>query len=93
MAGAKGQPWSLARAMRCQEMLADDDGFADAFERALTLQDQTPDRFEAARTRLAYGQRLRRTRKRTLAREQLRTAADTFDRLDALPWAARPGPS
>ena len=50
---------------------------------------QTPDEFETARTRLAYGQRLRRARNRVLAREQLRAAVDTFERLDARPWAER----
>jgi DNA-binding CsgD family transcriptional regulator len=45
--------------------------------------------FEAARTRLAYGERLRRSRSRVLAREQLRVAVDTFDDLDARPWADR----
>jgi hypothetical protein len=45
--------------------------------------------FEAARTRLAYGERLRRARSRVLAREQLRAAADVFERLDARPWADR----
>ena len=55
----------------------------------MLLHEQTPDAFEAARTRLAYGERLRRARNRLLAREQLRAAADTFERLDARPWADR----
>ena len=59
------------------------------FEQALRLHEQTPDAFEQARTRLAYGERLRRARNRVLAREQLRAAADTFERLDARPWADR----
>jgi DNA-binding CsgD family transcriptional regulator len=88
-AQAKGQPWSLARALRAQGMLAGEDGFAGAFERAITLHEQTPDPFEAARTRLAFGQRLRRSRNRLLAREQLRTAVDEFERLGARPWADR----
>jgi len=33
--------------------------------------------------------RLRRARNRVLARDQLRAAADTFERLDAGPWADR----
>jgi DNA-binding CsgD family transcriptional regulator len=70
-------------------MLADEDSFAAAFEGAISLHGQTPDTFEAARTRLAFGQRLRRSRNRSLAREQLRAAADDFDRLDARPWADR----
>ncbi len=88
-ASAKGQPWSLARAPRCQGLLAGDDGFAAHFEQALSLHEQTPDAFETARTRLAYGERLRRARNRVLAREQLRAAADAFERLDARPWAER----
>ena len=59
------------------------------FEQALGLHAQTPDAFEEARTRLAYGERLRRARNRILAREQLRAAADTFERLDARPWSDR----
>jgi DNA-binding CsgD family transcriptional regulator len=106
-AQAKGQPWSLARALRCQGMLAgphtgphtgtDGGGshtaghgdFAGAFEEAIALHALTPDSFEAARTRLAYGERLRRSRNRVRAREQLRAAAEVFERLDARPWADR----
>ncbi len=88
-ATAKGQPWSLARALRCQGLLAADSGSSRYFEQAMRLHEQTPDAFETARTQLAYGERLRRDRNRVLAREQLRAAADTFERLDASPWADR----
>jgi DNA-binding CsgD family transcriptional regulator len=64
-------------------------GFTVAFEQALVLHALTPDSFETARTRLAYGERLRRARNRVLAREQLRAAAEVFERLDAQPWADR----
>jgi DNA-binding CsgD family transcriptional regulator len=88
-AEAKGQPWSLARARRCRGLLADDARFAADFAAAVSLHEQTPDAFEAARTRLAFGQRLRRARNRLRAREQLRAAIDTFDRLGAQPWGER----
>lgn len=88
-AGAKGQPWSLARALRCQGLLAPDTAFHEPFEQALALHGQTPDVFEAARTRLAYGERLRRARNRVRAREQLRAAADALESLGARPWADR----
>ncbi len=88
-ASAKNQPWPLARALRCQGLLAPETGFSGYFEQALRLHEQTPDVFEAARTRLAYGERLRRARNRIHAREQLRAAADAFERLDACPWADR----
>jgi hypothetical protein len=38
---------------------------------------------------LAYGERLPRARNRVLAREPLRAAIDTFERLDARPCAER----
>ncbi len=84
---AKGQPWALARAARCCGLLAADDQFEPHFEAALLLHEQTPDIFESARSRLAYGARLRRSRRRTLARDQLRTAVEIFDRLGATPWS------
>jgi DNA-binding CsgD family transcriptional regulator/predicted ATPase len=88
-ARTKGQPWSLARALRCRAMLADESEFAERFEEALLVHEQTADVFQAARTRLVYGERLRRSRRRIRAREQLRAALETFERLDAAPWAER----
>ncbi len=88
-AAAKGQPWSRARALRCEGQIADDVDIEGHFDRALELHAQTLDTFEAARTRLAYGERLRRARNRVRARKQLREALETFERLDARPWADR----
>jgi DNA-binding CsgD family transcriptional regulator len=88
-ASAKGQPWPLARALRCQGMLAADTACSHYFEQAIVAHEQTPDAFETARTRLAYGERLRRARNRVLARDHLRAAADIFEQLDARPWADR----
>jgi len=45
--------------------------------------------FERARTRLYYGERLRRTRRRVDAREQLRAALKSFDLLGAAAWSER----
>jgi DNA-binding CsgD family transcriptional regulator len=89
VADARGQPWARARLARCRGLLAPDDGFDEPFVEALALQEQTPDAFEQARTALAYGERLRRARRRTEARMQLRTAFAAFDRLGAAPWAER----
>lgn len=86
-AEAKGQPWALARAARCQGLLADPGELEARFEEALELHARTPDAFETARTRLAYGARLRRARKRVQARTQLREALEVFERLGAPPWA------
>ncbi len=89
VADAKGQPWSIARARRAQGVVAEDDRFASLFEEALVQHANTPDVFETARTRLAYGERLRRARNRKLAREQLRAALEIFELLDARPWTDR----
>jgi DNA-binding CsgD family transcriptional regulator len=86
-ANAKQQPWALARACRCRALLAADDKFEPVYEEALVAHARTPDAFEGARTRLAYGARLRRAGQRLRSREQLRVAIDTFDVLGAKPWS------
>jgi DNA-binding CsgD family transcriptional regulator len=88
-ASEKGQAWSLARAARCQGLLARDETMPTHFEEALRLHGHTPDAFETARTQLAYGERLRRSRHRVRARAQLRSALETFGRLGAHPWVER----
>jgi DNA-binding CsgD family transcriptional regulator len=86
-AEAKGQPWALARATRAQAMVADAGAAEPLFEAALELHAQTPDVFETARTRFAYGAYLRRARRRVRARDELRAALDAFERLGAAGWA------
>ena len=85
----KGQPWALARAERARGLLADDASAPTCFEAALEAHEATLDRFETARTRLAYGERLRRAAMRLRAREQLRVALDDFEDLGAARWAER----
>jgi DNA-binding CsgD family transcriptional regulator len=88
-AAAKGRPWSLARASRCRGLIEDD--FEPHFAEALRLHAETPDQFETARTRLAYGARLRRARRRVRAREELRAALEAFEDLGPSPWADAAG--
>lgn len=83
----KGQPWARARSQRCLGLLAPDDLLDAHFVEALALHAQTPDRFETARTQLAYGARLRRARRRSDARAPLRAALAAFDQLGAARWA------
>jgi DNA-binding CsgD family transcriptional regulator len=87
LAHAKGQPWALARAARSCGLLAPDEELSRDFDAALGLHEKTPDTFEAARTRLAYGGRLRRAGRRVRAREELRAAIEAFDALGAAPWS------
>lgn len=83
-AEGKGQPWALARAARVRGLVEEDER---RFEEALEWHQRTLDVFETARTRLAYGGWLRRTRRRVDARAQLRPAVSDFDRLGAPGWA------
>ena len=86
-AKGKGQPWSMARAQRALALCAD--APEAHFEAALELHAGTPDRYETARTELAYGAWLRRDRRRVDARDRLRSALATFEQLGAVPWADR----
>jgi DNA-binding CsgD family transcriptional regulator len=86
-AEGKARPWSLARAARVRALLCGDDEVDAAFGAALTEHARTPDRFETARTRLLYGERLRRLRRRTDSRVLLRGALEDFERLGARRWS------
>jgi DNA-binding CsgD family transcriptional regulator len=75
---------------RCRAMVAPEAEAADAlFAEALEHHGGDVPGFERARTQLAYGERLRRDRRKTEARAQLRGALDTFDGLGAALWAER----
>ena len=92
-AAATRQPVAEANLHRCQALLADETT-EQHFMEALSLFEQAgldhrP--FDRARTQLLYGEWLRRARRRVEARAQLAAALDTFQRLDAKPWAARAG--
>ena len=88
-AAAKGQPWALARAARADGLVAGDAAFAELFDEALRWHEATPDTFERARSELAYGERLRRVRRRGDARLHLRNAFTAFHQLGAASWAER----
>lgn len=70
--------------------LASDGATADAYFRAALEHHADAGRpFEAARTNLAYGEFLRRARRRVDARKQLRAALNAFEDIGARPWAER----
>jgi DNA-binding CsgD family transcriptional regulator len=87
--GAAGTFWGPPLAARCSGLLGDGDSFEAAFEQALVAHEALRDPFQLARTQLAYGQRLRREGRRVDSREQLRRALETFEHLEAEPWAER----
>lgn len=94
-AAATGQAWASAAAEHGHALRADSDSAEAHFQRALRLhaeaaQDGRAGRpFNQARTELAYGEFLRRTRRRVDARAHLRAALEVFEGLRAAPWAER----
>jgi DNA-binding CsgD family transcriptional regulator len=87
----RGTPpaWVLAALARCRGLLSAGAAAQRHFVQALTFHAGTERSFDRARTQLAYGEHLRRSRRRLEAREQLRPAFDEFERLGANPWAER----
>jgi DNA-binding CsgD family transcriptional regulator len=84
-----GQPWIGAVLARCQALTAPDSQAEQLYTRALTLHEHHARPFERARTELAYGEWLRRSKRKNEASAQLRRALQTFEMLGALPWAER----
>jgi DNA-binding CsgD family transcriptional regulator len=84
-----GSRWAQAAAARLRALLAPDDAMRARFDAALALHDGLPMPFERARTLLCLGERLRRARQRADAREPLKEALETFERLGARGWAER----
>ncbi|MFC5831252.1 helix-turn-helix transcriptional regulator [Nonomuraea insulae] len=88
-AGASGQAWAAAVAHRCRALLAPRDEAEAHYEAALAPDLRGGRPFEEARTRLLYGEWLRRARRRADAGAQLRAALEGFGALGAEPWAER----
>ena len=63
--------------------------FEPLYQQALTWHARGGRRFMRARTLLAYGERLRRERRRRDARRLLRAAVTAFEELPSEPWAER----
>ncbi|MGC0415135.1 ATP-binding protein [Embleya sp. AB8] len=84
-----GQPWADALVLRCHALLAADDVAEKLWLAALDRHESERRPLERARTELLYGEWLRRLRRKTDARDRLRTALAEFDRLDARSWADR----
>ena len=75
---------------RCRAMAAQDPADKQRFfNEALGFHERGVPPFERARTQTVYGEFLRRSRRRVEARDQLRPALETFERLGAALWARR----
>ena len=82
-------PVGRATAGRARALLAADDDVEHAFEDVFELHEGSDDRWSLARTRLAYGERLRRAGRKLDAREQLREALEAFEDQSAEAWIER----
>ncbi|HET7304323.1 MAG TPA: LuxR family transcriptional regulator [Segeticoccus sp.] len=87
-AAAVDSPQAHAVVAHGAALLAGDDA-APHFEAALAHHADSGRPLEAARTRLAYGEFLRRRRQRVAAREHLRAALHSFEDVGAAPFAGR----
>jgi DNA-binding CsgD family transcriptional regulator len=83
-------PFVHGMVARCRAVLAEDPDEAEGlFREARELHGRDAPPYERARTQLAYGERLRRDRRKTEARAQLREALEIFEGLGTVPWAER----
>ncbi|WP_435842165.1 helix-turn-helix transcriptional regulator [Streptomyces cyaneofuscatus] len=85
-ARATTAPWAQAVALRCRALIGDR---PEPYAQALHLHEKGGRPFERARTQLLYGEWLRRARRPNEARDMLRSALATFERLRAEPWVRR----
>lgn len=90
-AGAEltGGAWPRAAVHRCRALLGPKEEIDANLAAALAAHAEPAMPFEAARTRLAIGERLRRARRRADARPLLAAASDAFAIAGARDWAAR----
>ena len=90
LAEAAGTPWALGLAARCQALLKGDDPTADDdYQNSIDYLQRTPVALAVARTRLVYGEWLRRQRRRRDARDQLGIALESFEQMHAHGFADR----
>jgi DNA-binding CsgD family transcriptional regulator len=86
---AGGADWGLGVEARCRALLADGEQAERLYQEALDRLGRTRMRPELARSHLLYGEWLRRERRRTDARERLRTADQMLETIGMEAYAGR----
>ena len=89
LAAATQAAWAHAASEHGRALLAEGDQAEKHFTAALAFHERSGRSADRARTHLAFGESLRRARRRVDAREHLREALKTFEDLGAEPLAER----
>jgi DNA-binding CsgD family transcriptional regulator len=89
MTDASGSDWALGHQARARAQLTSGDAADDSYREAIDRLQRTGMRICLARAHLLYGEWLRRERRRTDARRQLRTAFDMLDSMGVAAFAER----
>jgi ATP/maltotriose-dependent transcriptional regulator MalT len=89
MTSASGTSWALGVEARSRALLASGKAADSAFREAISWLEQTKVGSDLARTHLLYGEWLRRERRRTEARDHLRTAHSMLDAMGMESFAER----
>ncbi|MGW3445834.1 helix-turn-helix transcriptional regulator [Streptomyces sp. NPDC001076] len=84
-----GTPWALGTLALGRALTADGDEAEKLYRESVELLGQGPLALERARARLLFGEWLRRRKRRSDARKQLRAAYESFDAFGAVPYAER----
>ena len=86
---AAGTDWAMGVEARCRALLREGDDVDDLYREAIERLSMTMFRIQAGRSHLLYGEWLRRQRRRVEARQQLRTALEMFNAMDAQAFVGR----
>ncbi|MGI5455076.1 AAA family ATPase [Streptomyces sp. CA-249302] len=84
-----GTPWALGSLALGRALTTEGDDAEKSYEESVDLLGQGPLALEQARSRLLFGEWLRRRKRRSDARRQLRAAYESFDAFGAVPYAER----